>query len=35
MALDEKCLECQEATEEELFARLDEVLAEYSHVPGR
>jgi NADH:ubiquinone oxidoreductase subunit E len=34
MALDEKCLECQEATEEELLARLDEVLAEYSHVPG-
>ena len=34
MALDEKCLECQEATEEELLARLDEVLAEYSDVPG-
>jgi NADH:ubiquinone oxidoreductase subunit E len=34
MALDEKCLECQEATEEELLARLDEVLAEYSEVPG-
>ncbi len=34
MALDEKCLECQEATEEELLARLDEVLAEYTDVPG-
>jgi NADH:ubiquinone oxidoreductase subunit E len=34
MALDEKCLECQEATEEELLARLDEVLAEYANVPG-
>src|SRR5271157_1416620 len=34
MALDEKCLECQEATEEELLARLDEVLEEYSNVAG-
>jgi NADH:ubiquinone oxidoreductase subunit E len=34
MALDEKCLECQEATEEELLARLDEVLIEYADVPG-
>ncbi len=34
MALDEKCLECQEATEEELLGRLDEVLAEYAEVPG-
>jgi len=34
MALDEKCLECQEATEEELLVRLDEVLEEYSNVPG-
>ena len=34
MALDEKCLECQEATEEELLARLDDVLAEYADVPG-
>jgi NADH:ubiquinone oxidoreductase subunit E len=34
MALDEKCLECQEATEEELLARLDDVLNEYSGIPG-
>jgi NADH:ubiquinone oxidoreductase subunit E len=34
MALDEKCLECQEATEEELLGRLDEVLSQYSTVPG-
>jgi NADH:ubiquinone oxidoreductase subunit E len=34
MPLDEKCLECQEATEEELLRRLDEVLAEYAEVPG-
>lgn len=34
MALAEKCLECQEASEEELLARLDEVLAEYAGVPG-
>ncbi len=34
MAVEEKCLECQEATEEELLARLDEVLAEYTDVPG-
>ena len=34
MAVDEKCVECQEATEEELLARLDEVLAEYAEVPG-
>ena len=34
MAVDEKCLECQEATEEELLLRLDEVLAEYAEVPG-
>jgi NADH:ubiquinone oxidoreductase subunit E len=34
MALEEKCLECQEATEEELLARLDEVLREYSEIPG-
>ena len=32
--MDEKCLECQEATEEELLARLDDVLAEYANVPG-
>jgi NADH:ubiquinone oxidoreductase subunit E len=34
MALDEKCMECQEATEEELLLQLDEVLAEYIKVPG-
>jgi NADH:ubiquinone oxidoreductase subunit E len=34
MAVDEKCLECQEATEEELLARLDEVLLAYANVPG-
>ncbi len=34
MALDEKCIECQEATEEELLAQLDEVLNDYSEVPG-
>ena len=34
MALDEKCLECQEATEEELLERLHDVLAEYANVPG-
>ena len=34
MVLDEKCLECQEATEEELLVRLDDVLAEYANVPG-
>ena len=34
MALDETCSECQEATEEELLARLDEVLAEYANVAG-
>ncbi|MGO9112966.1 MAG: NAD(P)H-dependent oxidoreductase subunit E [Thermoguttaceae bacterium] len=34
MALDEKCLECLEASEEELLGRLDEVLAEYADVAG-
>ena len=34
MPLDEKCVECQEATEEELLARLDDVLNEYANVPG-
>ncbi len=34
MAVEEKCLECQEATEEELLGRLDEVLAEYAEMPG-
>ncbi len=34
MTLEAKCLECQEATEEELLARLDEVLAQYVEVPG-
>ena len=34
MAVDEKCLECQEATEEELLAQLDDVLKEYADIPG-
>ena len=34
MTLDEMCLECQEASEEEILARLDDVLAEYADVPG-
>ena len=29
-----KCAGCPEATEEELFAQLDDVLKEYAHVPG-
>jgi NADH:ubiquinone oxidoreductase subunit E len=29
-----KCTGCQEATEEELLARLDEVLQEYAGIPG-
>lgn len=34
MALDDKTLHCQEASEEELLQRLDEVLKEYTNVPG-
>ena len=34
MAVDEKCLECQGATEEELLAQLDDVLKEYADIPG-
>ena len=29
-----KCSGCQEATEEELLAQLDDVLKEYAAVPG-
>jgi NADH:ubiquinone oxidoreductase subunit E len=34
MAVDQKGLHCQEASEEAILARLDEVLKEYSAVPG-
>jgi NADH:ubiquinone oxidoreductase subunit E len=34
MPLEEKCAECLEATEEDLLAQLDDVLAEYSQISG-
>ena len=34
MAVDEKSLHCQEASEEDLLVRLDDVLKEYAGMPG-
>lgn len=34
MAVEQKCCECQEATEEELLAQLDEVLADHAGMAG-
>src|SRR5271157_6126699 len=34
MAVEQKCLECQEATEEELLAQLDDVLADHAGMAG-
>lgn len=34
MAVDEKCSQCQEVSEEELLGQLDEVLEEYTGGPG-
>lgn len=34
MAVDQKTCPCEEATEEELLAQLDEVLKDYASVPG-
>ena len=35
MPVDEKTPHCEEASEEELLVRLDDVLKEYADVPGR